>query len=74
MCRPHTSQSCLQASILQEGLKFCAAVKQFSCSQVVDKEEETTTESLEEAQANEVEEEPPAPATPRQLKKRGKKR
>lgn len=73
ICPPHISQSCLQASILQEELRFCAAVKSFSCSQVVDTEEETTMESLTEVQNGE-EENPPAPATPRQLKKYGKKR
>lgn len=59
------SQSCLQASILQEELRFCAAVKNSSCSRVVDTEEETTTGSLEDV---------PAPATAQPLKKRGKKR
>lgn len=59
--------------MLQEGFRFYAAVKNFSCSQVVVTKEGTTTESLEETQ-NGGEEEPPAPATPRQLKKRGKKR
>lgn len=72
MCPTNISQSSLQASILQEGLRFCAAVKNFSCSQVVDTEEETAV-SLEKIQ-NEGEEEPPAPAIPGQLKTRGKKR
>lgn len=61
----HLSQSCLQASILQEELRFCAAVKNSSCSRVVDAEEETTTGSLEDVAA---------PATAQPLKKRGKKR
>lgn len=70
---PHISQSFLQATILQEGLRFYAAVKNFSCSQVVEPEEETTMECLEDVQKGR-EEEPPKPATPWQLKKCGKKR
>lgn len=72
ICPPNISESSLQASILQEGLRFCASVKNLNCSQMVDTGEETTV-SLEEVQ-NGGEEEPPAPATPGQLKKRGKKR
>ena len=57
---------------MQEGLRFCAAVKNFSCSQMVDTEEETTTESLEKVQSRGAEG-ATAPATRQQLKKRSKK-
>lgn len=57
----------------QEGLRFGEAMKDFSHGQTVATEEETIAEAPEEVQ-NVVEEEPPAPAPPRQPKKNSRKR